>query len=174
MLGYGSVDFERVKECTVRRVTALGGGKLGVDEAQIHRFPLPPSLSGKRGYRRVTITLAWFSPVNPKHRGWRQASLSFSPPKDALSVKRAQAHWQTVKRGTVQHEVLEGAAAAAYIPGTSLEIRVDCKADSGTLDDTVDYALVVSLEASEEIDIDIYSEVRDGVLAAHSIVAATA
>lgn len=174
LLGYGSVDFNRVKECTVNRVTALGGGKLGVDEAQIHRFPLPPSLSGKRGHRRLTITLAWFSPVNPRHRGWRQASLSFSPPSDGLSVKREQAHWQTVQRGTVQHEILEGTAAAAYGPGTSLEIRVDCKADSGTFDDAVDYALAVSLEVSEEIDVDVYSEVRERVLAAHSMVAATA
>ena len=171
ILGYGTVDIERVRDCTPQRMTAIGGGKLRADEAQVHRVPLPPSLSGRHGKRRLTVTLAWLTPVSPRHQGWRQASLSFSPPEAELQVKRKQAQWQAVQRGTVQHEILEGSAAAAYMPGAELEIRVDCKADSGTLIDEVAYALVVSLEVSEEIDIDVYSEVRERIMAAHSIVA---
>ena len=45
LLGYGAVNIHRVKECTTRRVTALGGDTLRQDESHIHRFPLPPSLS---------------------------------------------------------------------------------------------------------------------------------
>ena len=64
LLGYGAVDINRVQECTARRVTALGGGKLRQDASHIHRFPLPLSLSGRRGHRKLIITLSWLSPVN--------------------------------------------------------------------------------------------------------------
>ena len=160
LLGYGAVDISRVQECTTRRVTALGGGMLGQDESHIHRFPLPPSLSGCRGHRRLTITLAWLSPVNQRHQAWRMADLWFTPPQDSLRVSRQQADWRAVRRGTLQHEVLEGERAGVFVDGENLEIQVNCKADAGTLEDEVPYALTVTLEISEELDIDIYEEVR--------------
>ena len=80
LLGYGAVDINRVQACTARRVTALGGGTLGQDESHVHSFPLPPSLSGRRGHRRLTITLAWLSPVNQRHQAWRRADLWFNLP----------------------------------------------------------------------------------------------
>jgi hypothetical protein len=160
LIGYGCVDPARVRECTQHRVTAMGGGVLQVDHAHIHRFPLPPSLSGQRGWRRLTITLAWLTPVNPAHRSWRRADLWFTPPDDALQVRRREADWRAVQRGTLQHEVLEGERAAAFVDGDSLEIRVSCRADAGALEDPVPYALVTTLEVAEEIGIDIYNEIR--------------
>ena len=65
LIGYGSIDPQRVQECNAYRVTALGGGVLVSDRSHIHRYPLPPALSGQTGYRRLVITLAWFTPVNP-------------------------------------------------------------------------------------------------------------
>ena len=103
LLGYGAVDTNRVRECTGSRVTTLGAGLLKEDESHEHRFPLAPSLSGWRGHRRLTISLAWLSPVNPRHRGWRRAQLWFSPPTAELGVERRQADWLAVQRGTVQH-----------------------------------------------------------------------
>ena len=133
LLGYGSLDFERVRECTSYRVTAIGGGYLASDESHHHRFPLPPSLSGQRGHRRLTITLAWLTPVNPRHQSWRRADLWFAPPKDALRVDRQQADWQAVQRGTLQHEILEGSKAAVYTDGTKMDIQVSCRSDAGVL-----------------------------------------
>ena len=63
LLGYGVVDTSRVRDCTASRVTTLGAGLLKEDESHVHRFPLAPSLSGWRGHRRLTISLAWLSPV---------------------------------------------------------------------------------------------------------------
>src|SRR4249920_3135237 len=68
LLGYGAVDVERVPECTAYRATAISCGVLTKDKSHIHRFPLPPSLSGQHGRRRLTITLAWMTPVNPRHQ----------------------------------------------------------------------------------------------------------
>ncbi len=166
LLGYGAMNIGRVRECTARRVTALSAGTLGQDESHIHRLPLPPSLSGVRGYRRLTITLAWLSPVNPRHQGWRRADLWFAPPQASLQVKRGQADWQAVQRGTLQHEILEGEDAGVFVDGESLEIQVSCRASAGALDEEVPYALATTLEIAEELGIDIYDEVRFRVHAA--------
>ena len=166
LLGYGAVDINRVQECTARRVTALGGGMLGQDKSHIHRFPLPPSLSGRRGHRRLTITLAWLSPANQRHQAWRRADLWFAPPKDPLRVIRQQADWLAVQRGTLQHEILEGEKAGVFVEGANLEIQVSCRADAGTLEDEVPYALAITLEVAEELDLDIYDEVR---IAVHAV-----
>jgi hypothetical protein len=171
LIGYGSIDPSRVSECREHRATALGGGLLQNDQAHIHRFPLPPSLSGRRCWRRLVITLAWMTSVNPIHQSWRRANLWFTPPEDPLQVKRTQADWQAVQRGVVQHEILEGEGAAAFIDGTDLEIQVNCRSDAGVLEDTVPYALAATLEVAEEIGVDIYSEVAVRVHAARVRVA---
>ena len=162
-LGYGVVNIDRVQECTAQRVTALGGGMLRQDQSHILRFPLPPSLQGKRGHRRLAITLAWLSPVNPRHQAWRRAALSFDPPQDPIKVRRQQADWRAVRRGTLQHEILEGQRAAVFVEGADLEIQVSCRAGAGSLEEEVPYALAVTLEVAEELGIDIYDEVRGAV-----------
>jgi hypothetical protein len=160
LLGYGGIDVEKVRECTAYRATALSCGYLSKDLSHIHRFPLPPSLSGQRGKRRLTVTLAWLTPVNPRHQSWRRADFWFAPPIDPLRVERKQADWRAVRRGTLQHEILEGEEAAVYMDGASLEVQVSCRADAGALEESVPYALVITLEVAEEIGIQIYDEVR--------------
>ena len=165
-LGYGEIDVNRVKECTEQRVTALSGGTLRKDQTHIHQFPLPPSLAGQICWRRLTITLAWMNPVNPRHQGWRRAALWFEPLKQFLRVDRQQADWRAVKRGTIQHEVLEGEQAGVFVDGDNVEIIVNCSANAGTLEEIVPYALVTTLEVREDIDIPLYEEVRVRVHAA--------
>ncbi len=160
LVGYGVVDASRIRECTEKRVTALGGGVLEVDKAHVHRLPLPPSLSGRRGWRRLIVTLASLTPVHPGHRAWRRADVWFTPSHEVLKVDREEADWRAVQRGTLQHEVLEGKRAAVYVDGDALEIKVSCRADAGALEDGVPYALAATLEIGEEIDVDIYSEIR--------------
>lgn len=166
LLGYGTVDVGRVSECTEWRVTAISGGELGEDESHIHAFPLPPSLNGLSIDKRLTITLAWLSPINPRHQAWRRAQLWFDPPVKELRVKRGRADSRAVRRGTLQHEILEGRAAASFNQGDALEIRVSCRADAGTLEERVPYALVTTLEVKEDLMLDIYGEVRTAVQAA--------
>jgi hypothetical protein len=166
LIGYGVADATRVLECTPHRVTALSGGLLHQDQAHTHRFPLPPSLSGLRGLRRLIITLAWLTPVNPLHQAWRRADLWFTPPLALLQVERREADWQAAQRGTVQHEVLEGDRAAVFVADENIEIRVNCRPHAGALEDPVPYALAVTLEVAQEIGIDIYEEVRVRIHAA--------
>ena len=169
-LGYGAIDGQRVAECTPFRVTALSGGTLSAEQSHIHRFPLPPALSGVRGWRRLKATLAWFTPVRPSYQAWQQADLWFEPTRDPLRLRRRQADWQAVRRGTVQHEVLEGEEAAAFVDGDNLEIQVSCRSEAGTMEDQVPYALALTLEVDPDVGIPVYEEVRSRIHARIPIV----
>jgi len=161
-LGYGIADAARVESCTAERATVLGCGLLNQDQAHEYAFPLPVELSGSTEWRRLTITLAWLSPVNHRHRAYRQAKLSFDPPTEQLALKRQQADWQQAQNGTVQHEILDGAKARAFQDGDVLRIKISAQGDTQQLfDQAVPYGLAVTLEVEEACGLPIYERVRE-------------
>jgi len=164
-MGYGAADIERVLECTERRVTLIATDSIDSDKNLEYQYPLPPSLSDSKMAKRLVITLAWMTPVNPAHRNWRRARLYYAPPKkeDFLKLSRKEADWQQVRNGTVQHEILEGGSASIYQDGNFLSIAVACRPDAGELEETVRFGLAVTLEVLEEVDINIYNEIRDRI-----------
>lgn len=161
-LGYGIADPTRVEACTAQRATVLGAGLLQQDEAHEYEFPLPVELSNTTEWRRLIITLAWLTPVNPAHRVYRKAKLSFQPLKDLLAVDRQHADWQQTQKGTVQHEVLEGKKACVFQDGDSLRIKIAAQGDTGQkFDEAIPYGLAVTLEATVQSGIPIYERVRE-------------
>lgn len=158
--GYGSADLAKVMACTDQRVTVIGIGSLGDGEGQEFRFPFPPSLSAVTYQRRLTVSLAWLTPVNSKHQSYRIAHLWFSPT-NTLTPDRIGADWQAVQRGTVQHEVLEGEKAVDFQDGETLLLKVNCRADADDIPEPIRYGLAVTLEVAENIDVAIYQEVKD-------------
>ncbi len=163
LIGYGVVDPGRVLECTTQRVTLIGGSRITKDQAHEYTMPLPPSLVSKKIWRRLTITLAWFTPVNSNSQKYRKAHLWFNPPREILDVNRVEVDWQTVQRGTVQHEILEGDNASPFVDGDVIKVKVNCREDAGGLKTEAPYGLAVSLEVAEGIDLPIYDEVRDRI-----------
>jgi hypothetical protein len=163
LLGFGALEVSNVAECTPTRVTAIGVGALEAEGGAEHRFPLPPSLSGRRGWRRLTITLAWFTPVSPLSHKWRQAHLWFEKPKTKLKVKRLGPDWQASQRGTLQHETFEGESASAFVDGDDVVVRVSCREDAPGLAGAVPYAVTVTLEVAEAVGVDVYAEVQQRV-----------
>jgi hypothetical protein len=164
-LGYGSVDIERVLTCTAQRATVLGCGEIRENEVHEYAFPVPPGFSAQRVWRRLVVTLAWLTPINPDHRNLREAKLTLEPggggwTDQVLRLDRQDGDHNQVKRGTVQHEVLEGKSQIqAFEDGETLRIRITCKKDATTrLDSVIPYGLAVTLEAKE--DIPIYQDVR--------------
>ena len=158
-LGYGSANMAKVMACTDQRVTVLGVGELDHGEGQEFLLPLPPSLSAVTEKRRLTVTLAWLTPVNSTRQNYRIAHLWYSPTNN-LATDRIYDH-RAVQRGTVQHEVLESAKAVDFQDGETIAIKVNCRADAGDIPEPIRYALAVTLEVAEGIDIPIYQEVRD-------------
>ncbi|MEO5365484.1 MAG: S8 family peptidase [Magnetococcus sp. WYHC-3] len=166
-IGYGAVDIERVLTCTEQRGTVLGCGEIRENEIHEYRLPLPPDLSGQELWRRLVVTLAWFSPINPDHRNLREAKLELSPGRlkwDTLPIHltRQGADHNQVSRGTVQHEILEGKdQIAAYEDGEHLLLHVICKKDATErLDAAIPYGLAVTLEVAEGVSIPIYEQLR--------------
>lgn len=161
-LGYGPVDLQRALICTQQRATMIGVGELEDGKAYSFSAPLPPSLAAKVLWKRVTITLAWLTPVNPAHQAYRRAKLWVTPPA-SLGVSRQEAEWRQVQRGTLQHEILEGESALAFVDGDRFVCKVNCKADAGDLKELVPFAICVSLEVAEGIDVPIYLEIKDRI-----------
>ncbi len=161
--GYGAVHLERVLACEENRVTVISAARIAKDEGHVYELPLPPSLSGLVGLRRLVISLAWLTPINPQHRDYRRAALWVSSPESALRTKRICADWQTVQRGTLQHEIFEGESAVAFIDGDSVRIKVNCRADAGKLDERIPYALAVTMETAENLRVPVYAEVAQRI-----------
>jgi hypothetical protein len=188
-LGYGSPFLERVLACTEERATLVGCGTISDEQGHRYRLPLPPSLSGRREWRGLTVTLAWLSPINPRHQSYRKAALWVEPhgqrreeihidrlgrkrkgqgkpieeyeATGRLDVKRREADWRAVRRGTVQHERLDGDRATAFVDGDEIHLQVNCRADAGKLEGEVPYGFVVSLEVAEGVGIPVYEEIRN-------------
>ena len=161
-LGYGRPDFAKSIACTATRATAIGYGVIAKDKRHEYRLPLPPSLSGLDCWRRLTITLAWLSPISLNNRKYRKAALAFEATETAAAIggKRAQAQHQQVRNGTLQHEIIEGAEVRAFQEGDCLVIPVQCREDAGPLGVDVPYGLAVSLEVKAEVGIDLYEEIQ--------------
>lgn len=162
-LGYGRVDPERTLGCTERRATLLGFGSLSNGEAHAFTLPLPSDLSGTSGLRRLTVTLAWFTPIAANQQRYRTAQLWFGVHSiDSIGVSRGPNGYDddAVKRGTVQHEVFEGEKARDFADGDVLRIQVNCREDAPGLDDAIDYALVVSIEVGEAVPVAVYQQIK--------------
>lgn len=164
LLGYGRPEIERVLACGDRRATLIRWGSLRDDQADEFRMPLPPNLEDVDGFRSVSITAAWLTPLNLAHRGYRIAKLEAGPGGDknfSLNVSRSaeQPTHHAVGRGTVFHQRWEGTDAATFVDDGHLVLNVSCKA-AGALDEAIPYAVAVTLEVDEGIEVPIYQEIR--------------
>jgi hypothetical protein len=157
---FREIQNQRLLNCTEQRATLIGCGDLADGQTHVYTVPLPPSLSAQLVCRRLTGTLAWLTPVHPSHRAYRRAALWFSPPEEELLVRRRQIDWQMAQRGTVQHEILEGEQATAFVDGRSLALQVNCRALTGPLGEEIPYAVAVSLEVAEGVAIPVCEEIR--------------
>lgn len=161
LLGFGEIQPERCLFCTDQRVTLLGWGHIGDGAGHVFNVPLPPSLSASRLKRRLTATLAWLTPINPRHRDYRSAYLWYDVPAEEFGVQKRDLDADTARRGTVEHRVFEGNAGRAF--NDDLQVKVNCTANAGRLDEQVPYALTITLEIAEPSLLNIYEEVRDRV-----------
>lgn len=164
MIGYGRARPSSVLICDDHRVTALGAAHLEEGQAHAYRFPLPACLASHTERRRLTITLAWFTPINPEHRFYRRAALAVEPAGlPGPFVERDDVDHNAARRGTIQHDVLSGRRAVPYAPDKAIELVVSCRADAGELSTAVPYAIFVTLEVPQNAALPVYQQVRQAL-----------
>src|SRR3546814_16183415 len=108
---------------------------------------MPAGLGRILTWRRMTISWAWMSPTKNSLQRYRQAKLWISPPTDFGASRENTPHHQTVRRGTVQHEVWEGdRTALPIVDGQGFECKVNCMEDAPGLSEQIKFALCLTLE----------------------------
>lgn len=162
-IGYGMPEINRLLECNGQRATILGFGSLSDGEAHVFSLPLPTGLNLRKERRRLTVTLAWNSPISANTQIYRNARLWFELINNGFVSNRVNSDWNAVKRGTVQHEVFEGEKAYNIDNNNIIEIKVNCHKDVGEINTPILYGIVVSFEVSEAVDIDIYNQIKQGL-----------
>ena len=163
VLGYGRPNVEEALTCAANRATLVGYGEVAADgTASLFRVPLPRSLERVTEPRTITLTLAWFSPVNIRHRLYRKAKLEIAPNdfKTSAGVERspAQPSDKSVPRGSLFHVRYEGHRAVPFVDDGHLSFRVFCRAQGGPLDERIRFGIAVTIEAGENVP--VYQEIR--------------
>ena len=160
-IGYGYPIIEKSLFCEDNRVTLVGYGSISQNNYVEFRFPLPNCLQAQHLEKKLTITLAWMSPIDVNTKKYRLANLEFKSNCDDVGLvqsTRQEADNNISRRGTVQHEVFKGSSASAYEDGTDLVIKVLCKKED-KLSVPIKYVLMATLEVAPEAGLPIYQEV---------------
>ncbi|MGQ0467691.1 MAG: S8 family peptidase [Sporichthyaceae bacterium] len=163
LLGYGSLHPPRLGTAATNRAVLIGAGSIGRDERHTHLVPLPPSLRAKADWHRFTVTLAYFAPTVGGLNRYRGAKVFFEKLGDAATGgSRIDADRYAARRGSVQHELVEGREAMVFGDGESLPIHVECMDDAQRLQrgTTIRYGLVVSVETAATTSTTIHDEIR--------------
>ena len=169
LLGFGFPKVEEVLSCAPNQATLVGYGTIKPSEANIHRIPLPQSLEKVTKPRSLTVTVAWFSPVNRRHQAYRQAKLEVTSLKkfeNAAGVTRLTSQQPaslSTQRGTVYHTRYEGSSAVSFIDDGYVVLYIVCREQAGGLDQSIRYGIAITIEAGEGIP--VYGEVRARLLA---------
>lgn len=162
--GNGFPDVERVKECTKERITLIGYGELKKDQGDVFKLPLHIDFSSRLIKRKLTVTLAYFSPISADKQAYRSAQLWFEVDDGGKKLvpdgARQNSEWWAVRKGTLQHEIFIGEQPIVWVDD-NLIIKVSCKEDAGKIySSAIPYCLFVSFEVSEGLGIDLYTAVK--------------
>ncbi len=161
-LGYGVPDYEKIKACTNSMVTLIGYGELITDNMHVYDLPIPTSLNALKLRRKMTITLAWFSPIRPFIQRYREANLYFEFDNDFVK-DRVDVPYYSARKGTLQHEIFEKDNVVVVGDNDVLKLKIICKDDAGKISKPIKYGLFVTMEIMDPIDIDIYNEIRQRI-----------
>lgn len=165
LLGYGVPETARVLSCTSSQATLAGWGELTGEECHAYRVPLPSCLESVTEPRRLVVTVAWMSPITLTQSDYRRAQLYLDQGGE-LGVSRlteGQPTDHASKRGTVIHEIYEGAAAVPFVDDGWLNLQLWCKARPKTIPlvSPVRYGLAVTIEAGTALP--IYDQVEQRI-----------
>lgn len=164
LLGYGALDKGRLGRASASRAVLIGAGIIRDGQRATFTIPKPADLRATTDWRRLTITLTWFSPTMPKSHKYRGARLFFTGPGEPeIGASQTEAEYWSTRSGTSQHQIFEGNSALAFVENEEFEIHVDCRDDAGKHGTAVRYALVASIEVAPTTSTQLYDQVQLGL-----------
>jgi hypothetical protein len=131
------------------------------ETGDIFKLPLPINFSSRLIKRKLTVTLAYLSPIASNKQAYRCAQLWFNIDDGGkgLVPYRQNTEWQATRKGTLQHEIFIGESPIVW-NDDNLIIKVNCTKDAATFNEAIPYCLFVSFEIAKGYDIDLYSDVK--------------
>ena len=163
LLGYGRLDTARLGTAATNRAVLIAGGHIARNECHTYELPMPRSLRSRAEWHRFTITLAYMAPTVGQLSRYRSAKVYFATPNTSLAAgERIDAEHNTVRRGSLQHEVIEGTRAMVFGDGDDFPIHIECMDDAQRLraGKSIRYALAASVETAVETSTTVHAEVR--------------
>lgn len=170
-LGYGTADIEKVKQCTRERITLIGYGDIAQNQGYVYELPIPIDFHQKRYRRRLTITLACLVPIRFSSAKYREKRLWLDVLNDGtddqhnLFKSRQEYDYNTVRKGTMQHEIFEEDRISLWKPDQCIRLKVNCAADADDKNTLkkIPYALFATFEMEPGCDIDVYGKVSEEI-----------
>lgn len=171
VLGYGRANHARVMTPEGSRITLLADDMIEHDARHQYSIPIPRAMIANREVRRIVMTLAWSSPVDPSSLRYRGFGL------DLVDADGKRKFWDGVgavlqppadagRRGTLQHIVLEGTKLIQSAGSGAISIGVQARAALSVFEnDNVPYALAVTLEMGQPVRQDLFADVATRVRA---------
>jgi hypothetical protein len=165
-LGYGRPDLTRLLSADGSRITLLADDEIRHDGRHEYKIPIPRAMLANHELRRMTLTLAWSTPIDPvsqRYRGFRV---------EMVDRDGKRAFWKGVKsisqpdvyagrRGTLQHMIFEGTKKVLTVEEGGMFIGVQGYAELKPFERVdIPYALAVTLEMGVPVRQDVYEDVR--------------
>lgn len=170
-MGYGLSNIDRVVSGDQHRITLLADDVIRANKRHEYRIPLPDELSSRKELRRITITLAWLTPLRQGVAAYRALGLTIvgsdgrSKIWDGVKRYRGQPPLGASRRGTLMHMICEGTAAVPFDDDDDFVINVQTARPQTTgltrLD--IPYALAVTFEVAATINADIRESIRSRI-----------
>ncbi len=163
-IGYGVPNIERVKECTKNRITLIGYGDLAKEKAHVYEIPLPFAFSSKKMLRSLTVSMAYFSPISPNTKKYKQADVWFNLEEgEDLLPNRMDVNHYAVRRGTLQHERFSGDGIIGWISNRTLNLKVNYREAIKNSEQFIPYAIFITFEIAPKYDIDVYTAITEKI-----------
>ena len=165
-MGYGIPNVDRVVEGTDKRITLIGVGKLQQDKAHVYSLPLPFEFGTKMIKRRLTVTVAYFAPTVPGKQKYRSNQIWFEIEQNHdLFTSRQNTDWNSVRKGTIQHEIFVDNSIIVWDENENVKIKVNCKKDAESTRVDIPYCIFVTFEAIEGLGTgtDVYKTVAERI-----------
>lgn len=170
-IGYGRANPDRIISATGNRITLLADDVIGHEESHQYHIPIPRGMLNNKELRRVVLTLAWSSPIDPWSNRYRGIHVelvdSTGKRKFWRGVKSAgmlQPHPDDTRKGALQHFVLEGENMIRSVESGHFVVGVQARSAMKHFEaHKVPYAMAATLEVAQAVAQDIYIDVAERV-----------